>query len=143
MTAQNQPVYLRLTIRDADNNEIFFSNENESLQPVEVTPGQSQIFPRIEELLPSMQVGERKNLTLKKEDAFGDIIKEAVQIIPVSNLPEHLREPGAKVSAPTENNQTINGTVVAVNQDNVEIDFNHPLAGKTIEVDFVVVEKPF
>ena len=142
MTTQNQPVYLRLTIRNAANNEVFLSNENDSTQPFEVTPGQNQIFPKVEELLTTMQVGERKNLKLAKEEAFGEVIKEAVQIVPIDNLPENLREAGAKVAMSTQDGQTVNGTVVTVNQENVEIDFNHPLAGETIEIDFEVVEKP-
>lgn len=142
MTEQQQPVYLRLTIRDAENSQVFFSNENEETQPLEVIPGNNQIFPKVEELLPTMEVGARKNLTLQKEEAFGESVQEAVQLIPTANLPEHLREPGAKVSAQTEQGDSVNGTVVAVNDENAEIDFNHPLAGKAIEVDFVVVNKP-
>lgn len=142
MTQQNQPIYVRLTIRDSENNSVFFSNEDESTQPLEVILGYNQIFAKVEELLSSMQIGDRNNLTLPKEEAFGDIIKEAIQMVPIANLPEHLRECGAKVSAETEDGQTINGAVIAVNQENAEIDFNHPLAGKSINVDFVVVEKP-
>ncbi len=142
MPPENQPVFIRLTIRDTESNEVFLSNENEASQPLEVVPGQGQIFPKVEELLPSMAVGERKSVVLPKEDAFGEVVDEAVQKVPLENLPEELREAGTKLSAQTDNAQTVQGTVISIEDDTAIVDFNHPLAGKEVEVEFVVVEKP-
>ncbi|MBG77479.1 MAG: peptidylprolyl isomerase [Alphaproteobacteria bacterium] len=140
MTSPAQPVFLRMTIRNLDDDQVFFSNENESMQAVEITPGEGNIFPKVEEVLPTMEIGERKSLTLEKEDAFGDIVKEAVQNVAIENLPEELREVGSNVSAQTQNDQTVHGTVVAIEENAAVIDFNHPLAGKKVEVEFVVVD---
>jgi FKBP-type peptidyl-prolyl cis-trans isomerase 2 len=139
MTSQEQPFLVRMTIHNVDDNQVFFSNENEA-QPIEVIPGQGHIFPKIEELLPSMTIGEKKSLTLEKEDAFGDKVKEAVQEVPLERLTEELRVPGTKISAQTQNDQPVQGTVVSIEDEVAIIDFNHPLAGKKIEVEFAIVE---
>lgn len=142
MTSTNQPVFLRLTIRSLDDdNQVFFSNEDETVQAIEVIPGQGEIFAKLDAMLPTMNIGDKESLTLSKEEAFGDYIEDAVKKVPVDNLSEELRQPGTRVSTQIEDGHTIEGVVVSVEDEFAVIDFNHPLAGKNIQVDFVIVEK--
>ena len=142
MTQSKQPIFVRLTIRSVDDdNQVFFSNEDESLDPIEVIPGDGQIFAKVEEILTTMNVGDRQSLELAKEDAFGDRFDQAVKQVPLENLPEELRSPGTQVNTQLENGQSIMGVVTAIETDHAVIDFNHPLAGKNVLVEFVVVEK--
>jgi len=141
--SEQAPVFIRMTIRSLDDdNEVFFSNEDENLEVIEVIPGEGHIFPKIEALLNDMNIGERKTVSLTKEDAFGDPMDEAVQKVPSEHIPEELRKPGEMIGAQTENGETVQGIVVALEGEEVVIDFNHPLAGKNIEVDFIIVEEP-
>lgn len=142
MSSQNEPVYLRIIIRDLDdNNEVFFSNEDTSIDPLEIVPGAGQFFPKIDALLLSMKVGERKTMTLEKEDAFGNHMPEAIKKIPLDKLPEELRKIGTDIVTQMENGDQIQGTVIELEEEFAVVDFNHPLAGKTIEIEFVLVEK--
>ena len=141
--SDQQPVYIRMSISSPeDDNKVFFSNEDDDTQPIEIIPGNLQIFAKVDELLPSMKVGDRNSLNLSKEDAFGDVVQNEIQKIPLDRLPEELRKPGEKVAAQSENNAPIQGTIISIDDESATIDFNHELAGKPIVVDFVIVEKP-
>lgn len=142
MTSTKKPVYLRIKIRSIDDdNKVFFSNEEESAELIEVIPGAGMTFPKVDALLPSMEVGERDSIQLEKADAFGDYLDHAIKKVPINDVPEDLRTAGTPISTQIENDQTIQGIVLSVDEEFATIDFNHPLAGKTILVDFVVVEK--
>lgn len=142
MANATQPIFLRLTIRSVDDdNSVFFSNENDSSAPIEITPGTGQIFPKVDKILSSMTIGDRKTVTLTKEEAFGDYSAEAIKKVPLENLPKELQNPGIQVSTQLDDGQSIQGTVLEITPEHAVIDFNHPLAGKDISVEVVIVEE--
>ena len=143
MSAATQPLYLRMTLTSIDNpEEVLFSNEATSAEPIEIMPGEGHIFPKVEEQAVNMNVGDRQKVSLKHEEAFGPVNPEAIQKVPVDSIPEDLRKEGSLVAAQVDENQTIHGTVTSLESDIAIIDFNHPLAGKDMNVEFVIVEKP-
>lgn len=142
MTRTHTPVYLRLKIQSADENqEIFYSNFDHSSEPIEVIPGNRMIFDKVDQLLPLMKIGEKKSLKLTQKDAFGEYSNDAVKKIPAEDLSPNLRVPGAQVTTEIDSGHTIYGTVLAADSEYVTIDFNHALAGKNLVVEFEVVEK--
>lgn len=142
MVSQAEPIYIRMTVRNPEDNEIFFSNKDESEQPIEVVPGEGHIFHKVDEMLSSMNIGDSQSVSLTEEEAFGPVIDEAIQSVPLENLPEDLREIGTPLSVQTEQGQTVYGTIVGIEEELAVIDFNHPLAGKAVHVEFEIVAKP-
>jgi FKBP-type peptidyl-prolyl cis-trans isomerase 2 len=140
-SSKKPPVYLRMTIRSTeDKDKVFFTNEDQSSDPIEINPGSGQIFPKVDELLTTMNVGDRQSIELAKEEAFGEHSQEAIKKVPLENLSEDLQQQGAKVSAQVSNGQTIQGVVMTIEDEFAVIDFNHPLAGQSILVEFKLVE---
>lgn len=142
MVSQAEPVYIRMIVRNLDDDQVFFSNQDESEQPIAAVPGEGHIFAKVDEMLSSMNVGDSQSVSLSVDEAFGPVVEEAIQTVPLENLPEELRQVGTPLSVQTEQGQTIYGTVIEMNAENAVIDFNHPLAGKSVHVEFEVVAKP-
>ncbi len=97
--------------------------------PLEIKVGAAQVIKGFDDALLGMEVGEVKEVTLAPEDAYGEKRSELVQ-----NLP---RELFLQNNITPEEGMRLNTSqgiaeIVEVTDDEVTLDFNHPLAGKTI-----------
>jgi FKBP-type peptidyl-prolyl cis-trans isomerase 2 len=101
--------------------------------PQDITIGNGQIFPAIEQALTGMEVGEEKTVSIDSENAFGPRREEMVVDIPRSNLPaEPAPEPGMALNAQNSEGQPMTLYIVEVSDDAVKADGNHPLAGEDL-----------
>jgi len=109
--------------------------------PLEVQLGNNELLPKLEEGLVGMNKGDEKTITLAPEDAFGPIMEEAITEIPRGNieLDESVQE-GMFIDLSDEKDQMYRGLVKELNDEFVKIDFNHPLAGKTLTFSVKVEE---
>ncbi len=112
---------------------------SEGREPLEFVYGEGNIIPALEEQLEGMEEGDKKQVTVKAEDAYGEVDPSAIQKIPRSQLPENIDpKVGMQLLAQTETS-SIPVTIVEVEEDTVTIDFNHPLAGKDLIFDVEIV----
>lgn len=84
-----------------------------------------------------MTEGETKTIEIDSFDAYGDPNPEFINEIPKANVPE-----GVQVGESLQGMGPmgpINVKVIAVNEDTVTLDANHPLAGKKLIFDLEVV----
>jgi len=65
---------------------------------------------------------------------------KAVQEVKKSMIPEQARKVGAQLEAKGPDGQSMFPIVTEVNEDTVTLDFNHPLAGKTLIFDVKVLD---
>jgi len=107
--------------------------------PLAYIQGQDEILNGIEEALEGLEVGAEKTVVLGPDQAFGGVDTDAVVDVDVSSLPEDARQPGAVVETHDEQGGTMAGEVTDVSQGVATIDFNHPLAGKTLQFDIKVL----
>lgn len=120
-----------------DDGTVFDTSEGK--EPLEFVYGEGSIIPALEEQLEGMEEGEKKQVTVKAEDAYGEIDPSAIQQVPRSQLPENIEpEVGMQLLAQTET-ASIPVTIVDVDENTVTIDFNHPLAGKDLVFDVEIV----
>lgn len=103
-------------------------------------------LPAFERGVKELAQGEKFNLTLTKDEAYGDYNDEYVLELPKEMFEvdghfdnEHIFE-GNVVPLMDEDGRTLNGTVVEIKDDMVIMDMNHPLAGSDIVFDGYVVE---
>lgn len=102
--------------------------------------GAGQIIPGLEKELPGMSVGESKQVTVEPEEGYGEVNPAAFTEVPVSELPEDGREPGTMLMSRDPEGNTHHLRVHKVEGDTATLDFNHPLAGKTLVFDVKVLE---
>lgn len=102
-------------------------------EPVEFLVGGEDLLARIEEALQGHQSGDKLDLHLEPEEAFGDYNEELVFLEPRSLFPQQLEEgmtfeglpAGANEQAPKD----LLYTVTEIYPEHVVVDGNHPLAG--------------
>jgi len=114
---------------------------SEGKEPLELTLGSGQIMPAFEKAVAGLKAGDKKSFTLTAEEGFGARIPEQVQRVPRSQLPKDMTpESGMVVQAKSPEGQVRNVTILEVKDDVVVMDFNHPLAGKSLNFDVEVLE---
>jgi len=102
--------------------------------------GTGNLLPRFEEELYGLKEGETFSFTLSPEEAYGQPDNE--QVI---RLPRHaFQQPGLlaegnHVSVTDEQGQVLHGVIRSFDDQTVEVDFNHVMAGKTLHFQGVVL----
>lgn len=107
-------------------------------QPLEYIHGTNMLIPRFEEELEGKEAGDDFDFTLSPEEAYGpykmeykfDIPKEAFMLN--GELQEQFLQVGNIVPMRDDNGNVVRGIVAAIGEDKVTMDFNHPMAGKTL-----------
>jgi FKBP-type peptidyl-prolyl cis-trans isomerase 2 len=102
--------------------------------------GSGQIIPGLDKELTGMKVGETKQVTVAPEEGYGQVNPAAFTEVQVSELPEDAREPGAALMSRDAQGRTLRLRVDKIEGDTATLDFNHPLAGKTLIFDVKILE---
>jgi FKBP-type peptidyl-prolyl cis-trans isomerase SlyD len=124
-------------LKDDQNKEI---ESSASHGPTAVLIGHRNILPALEEAMQGKTVNDKFSVTLPPEKAYGLRREGSTQRIPLKHvLTKGKIKPGMAIAINTEHG-TRNVTVVKMGKFNVDIDTNHPLAGKTITFDIAIVD---
>jgi FKBP-type peptidyl-prolyl cis-trans isomerase SlyD len=79
-----------------------------------------------------MAIGEKGDVLVKPEDAYGEYNEEAQQTVPKEQFAGIELEIGQTLYGQGEDGGTVQVTVKEIADEEVTVDFNHPLAGKTL-----------
>ena len=101
-------------------------------EPMHYTHGKGQIIPGLEKEITGMAVGGEKKVTVKPEDAYGPVDTRAFQEVPKDKLPAEALKVGTVLMAQGPQGQGVPVRVHEIKDKTVIMDFNHPLAGKTL-----------
>lgn len=117
----------------------FASSRQEA--PVEFTIGDGALIAGFEEGAVGMTEGEQKTIQLEPNEAFGEKRPELVSKVPKSAIPDHVDlSVGLQLQMSSQAGDPIQVTVTAVDEEEVTIDANPPLAGKPLTFDIELVE---
>ncbi|PTM04061.1 MAG: peptidylprolyl isomerase [Bacteroidetes bacterium] len=134
----NDTVRVHYTGKLADG-EIF--DDSRGREPIEFTLGAGQVIPGFEKAVLDMAVSDTKTVNIPSADAYGDHRPELIQAVPLSELPEEIKpEVGMQLVSQAPDGQQIPLVVTEVNDDNIMVDANSPLAGKDLIFDLELVE---
>ena len=110
-------------------------------QPLEFKAGSHQMIPGFEKAVMGMKVGEKKSFKVKPEDGYGLVNPKAYREVPKKQLPKDITpRAGMTLFAQGQDGRKIPVKIKEVKKDVVVMDFNHPLAGKTLNFDVQVME---
>ena len=123
----------------------LFDAAGELLEQVE-TPisylhgGYDGIFPMVEEALHGKKAGDRCTVTMQPDDAFGEYDHGLVEVEARSSFPKEVAVGMQFEGGPegADDDDYMLFTVVDVTDDEVTVDGNHPLAGKTLTFNCTV-----
>ncbi len=135
-------VTLHFSLRLADGLLVESSFDD---HPLTFRLGDGTLDHGLELALYGLRAQERQTLTLMPGQAFGQRDETAVQRLPRADFPaDMVLETGQIIAFSGADGETVPGAVVALGDDQVTVDFNHPLAGREIvfEVEILAVENP-
>ena len=136
--SDNQVVSIHYELRNVDNGEILDSNINAA--PLSFIVGKGQIVPGLEEKIKELKAGDNANIKVAAADAYGIYDENAVQTLPKEQFAGLELQVGMTLYGQGEEAETVQVVVKSFNDEIVEIDFNHPLAGQDLLFAINVVE---
>jgi len=117
--------------------EVLDSSEEEG--PLDYLHGHDNIITGLEKELTGMQVGDSKKVSVAPEEGYGALDPEARFELPREEFPEDVPlELGIELEITDHDGDTMFAKIIEVGEDVVELDTNHPLAGKTLHFDVTV-----
>jgi FKBP-type peptidyl-prolyl cis-trans isomerase 2 len=120
---------------------VFDSSEKQG-KPLEFIAGIGQMIPGFDKALIGMEKGEEKEITLKPEEAYGEMNEMLIQHVPIDRLPKSEQKPevGMMLAVGVPNGQQIPAKITGVSDTEIIIDANPPLAGKILKFKINVVD---
>ena len=102
--------------------------------PVSLTIGDESLLPGFEKVLMNLRAGDTRTAHLEPEQAFGEWNPENIQHFSRTQFALVADNPeiGMMVEFEDKGKNTLPGTISAIDDDQVEVDFNHPLAGQDV-----------
>jgi len=137
--AQNSVVGIEYEVKEAGTTETVDTNKGG--QPLEFIMGKGQIIPGLENALVGMNEGESKDVLVKAADAYGEVNPEALQTLPKEQFEGVDLKEGMTLYGQGEDGQTVQVTVKSFDDKEVQVDFNHPLAGKDLMFSVTVLSE--
>ena len=101
--------------------------------------GHGNTLPAIEQALEGKSAGEQVNLVLTPQDGFGEVDPALLRTIPKRDFPPGVKV-GGELELPGPAGEPQVFTVVKIKGQQVILDGNHPLAGKTLHISAQVLE---
>jgi len=114
-------------------------NEHLTYGPTPMILGENRLIPGLEQALSKMKSGEEKTVVVHPKDAFGEREPELVKLVPLKVFKANGINPAPGLVVVLENN--LPGRVQTVSGGRVRVDFNHELAGKTLEYELKIDRK--
>ncbi len=116
-------------------------NSKDDGGPLEYTVGKKMVLGGLDTGVVGMFKGQKKKITMTPEEAFGQHKIEKVKTFPKSKISEKENlEVGMFLQYMDEDGNVETGKILEINEDDLVIDFNHPMAGKNLTLTIEVVD---
>ncbi|MBI2182304.1 MAG: peptidylprolyl isomerase [Deltaproteobacteria bacterium] len=109
-------------------------------EPLTYIQGAGQIVHGLEKELAGLKVGDQKKVQVKPEEGYGLPDPTAFQEIPKEKVPPDAHKVGAMLMTKSPQGQAVALRVSEIKEKTIVVDFNHPLAGKTLNFEVKVVD---
>src|SRR6056297_634379 len=112
-------------------------------EPLEVKLGEGSLIPGFEKGLLDMAPSDKKTVVIDKKEAYGEKQDELFQTVPKEHLPKEITpEVDMALVASNEDGSERQLRIAEVNENDIVVDANHPLAGHdlTFELELVAIK---
>lgn len=136
--AADREVTMEYELRVEGEEQVIDSSEPES--PLRYVHGQGNLIPGLEKRMEGMNEGDERTLVVPAEEAYGEPDPQNILDIPKKELPGDMpHQAGINLQMRGPEGQTYVGVVTQIKDESVMVDFNHPLAGKTLQFSIKVL----
>ena len=130
-------VFVHYTGKLDDGTEFDSSRDRE---PLEFVMGGGMIIPGFEAAVDGRKVGDTISVSIPPAEAYGEHNDEMVLIVPRSEIPAHIEpEEGMGLQIALEEGE-LDVIISRVTEEEIELDGNHPLAGKSLNFEIEVID---
>ena len=133
----NKVISIEYTLNDANTKEQLDTNVGGA--PLDFITDMGQIIPGLEKELINLEAGEKADVLVQPVDAYGEYNDEAAQTLPKEQFADIELKEGMSLYGTGEGGETVQVVVKSVSDDEVTIDYNHPMAGKTLMFSVTVL----
>jgi len=110
-------------------------------EPLEFTIGGKQVIPGFENAVIGLEEGEKTTIKIPPAEGYGEYDEKLRFVFDKSQFPEDLElKPGLRLNMQGEGDKVAVFTVVDILDDQVILDGNHPLVGRTLVFDLELIE---
>ena len=134
IVTKNNIISIYYSVTDLDGNEI---DSNKEFEPLQYLHGGENILPSIEAALEGAVINEEREVILEPHQAYGDYNDQLIVSVNKEKFPAHLGHPEQGMILDIDEGGEM--IVIALKDDKVILDGNHPLAGKTLHFSVKVV----
>ena len=121
-----------------DNGDVVDSNFDK--KPATFKVGDGNLLPGFDQAIYGLKAGDKRSLSISPEQGFGQGNPQNVQVMPRSQFQDMELSEGLLVIFNDAANAELPGVVKAFDDNQVTIDFNHPLAGKALSFEVEIIE---
>jgi peptidylprolyl isomerase len=121
-----------------DDGSVFDSSEGRD--PLEFQLGGGQVIPGFEQAVEGMSPGDERSVTIAADEAYGPRRDELVLVVPRTELPAEMQPELGQQLQLSQDGQSFIVTVADVNESEIILDANHPLAGEALTFELQLVD---
>lgn len=133
----NKVISIEYTLNDANTKVQLDTNVGGA--PLEFITDMGQIIPGLEKELTSLNEGDKADVLVQPAEAYGEYNDEAVQTLPKEQFADIELTEGMSLYGTGEGGETVQVVVKSIAENEVTIDYNHPMAGKTLMFSVTVL----
>lgn len=138
LVKENSVVGLEYTLREAGQEEVLDTNVDGELLVVVI--GSGAIIPGLESAVLGKNQGDSFDVVISADEAYGQANGEAIQTLPKEQFAGIELEEGMSLYGEGNDGEVAQVTVKSFDDENVIIDYNHPLAGKSLSFNVAIKE---
>ncbi len=122
-----------------ENGRVF--DRSQDGKPLKFVAGLGQVIPGLDAAIMGLTRDAEKVITIPAEKAYGKHNATLVRSFPLAAVPKNVTpEVGVVLKLQTKDGKAVPGRIVQVKDENVVVDLNHPLAGKTLVFSIKVID---
>ena len=115
-------------------------DSTEGQPPYSFIGSSGQMFPAVEEKLAGMEIGSKATLNLEPAEAYGEYDEEYVKVTDRAHFPEGVELKEGMTFLTQQEDEEVPVTIKKVDEAEITIDFNHPMAGQKLKIDLELLE---
>jgi FKBP-type peptidyl-prolyl cis-trans isomerase SlyD len=125
---KDKVVQLKCLVSDAQTGETLSYRDD----MVYLHGGYGSAFPKLEAALEGLQVDMTAEATVEPQDAYGEADPALLMKVPADAIPEAARQVGIEIEGEAADGSSRNFRVVAIDEQGITVDGNHPFAGRRL-----------
>lgn len=114
---------------------------SEESGPIAFLQGRGNIIPGLERELAGLKIGDKKSVTVLPADGYGELEPDNFVDVPRSEFPAEIPlEIGTEIQVAMDDGSEDVAIISEIKDESIQLDFNHPLAGKTLKFDVTITD---